>query len=38
MYIESIIDPEIINYGIMIDSVKWTVVDRCTCSHTKVTL
>lgn len=38
MYIESSIDPEIINYDIMINSVKWTVKDRWTESYTKVTL
>ena len=37
-YIESSIDPEIINYGIMIDSVKWTVKDQRISSYTKVTL
>ena len=38
MYIESNIDPEIINYDIMIDSVKWTVEDQRISSYTKVTL
>lgn len=38
MYIESSIDPEIINYYIMIGSAKWTVEDRWTRSYTKVTL
>lgn len=38
MYIKSSIDPEIINYDIMIDSVKWTVEDQRISSYTKVTL